>query len=153
MARVNPVLQDEQVQYNPIHRVTGLFDNHDAVTSAVRDLEEAGFPPDAIDLFAGADGEQALDPSGDTGGTVGRLFRKLEDLVSDTSKFHELAAAMLHAGGFVVAANTEGADPRKAAAMDILTRHGARDVKYWAQWYVEQGYEDVPRQNLTRNDQ
>ena len=49
MARVNPVLQDEQVQYNPIHRVTGLFDNHDAVTSAVRDLEEAGFPPDAID--------------------------------------------------------------------------------------------------------
>ena len=37
--------------------------------------------------------------------------------------------------------------------MDILTRHGARDVKYWATWYVEQGHEDVPRQNLKREDQ
>lgn len=152
MARVNPLLPTEHAQYNPIHHVTGLFESHDAASSAVRDLTDAGFSHDAIDLFSGVDGEQALDPSGDTLGTAGRWFRKIEDWVSDTSKFHELAAATLNAGGFVVAARVGDDEARKGAAMDILTRHGARDVKYWSQWYVEQGYEDHPRQNLERDD-
>ena len=152
MTRLNPDLLNEQLQYNPIHRVTGLFDAHDAVTSAVRGLEEAGVASDAIDLFSGVEGEQALDPSGNTLGMAGRWFRKIEDFVSDTSKFHELASATLHAGGFVIAVNTENKEDRKALAMDVLTRNGARDVKYWAQWYVEQGHEDRPTQNLERDD-
>ena len=152
MARVNPDLPKEHVQYNPIHRVTGLFDAHDGVTAALRELEEAGFGRDDIDIFSGVEGERALDPSGDNFGTAGRWFRKIEDWVSDTSKFHEVAAATLNAGGFVVAARTESDDGRKAAAMEILTRTGARDVKYWSNFYVEQGYEDEPRQNLQRED-
>lgn len=153
MARVNPNLPNEHLQYNPIHRVTGLFDVHDKVTSAICELEEAGFARDDIDVFSGVEGEHALDPSGETLGTAGRWFRKIENWVSDTSKFHEIAAATLHAGGFVVAARAEGSDARKGLAMDILTRNGARDVKYWSNFYVEQGYEDEPRQNLQREDQ
>ena len=42
MTRQNPDLLNEHVQYNPINRVTGLFDTHDALTSTVRSLEEAG---------------------------------------------------------------------------------------------------------------
>jgi len=152
MTRLNPDLLSEQLQYNPIHRVTGLFDGHDAVTTTVRELQEAGVPSDAVDLFSGAEGEQALDPSGNTLGLAGRWFRKIEDWVSDTSKFHELASATLNAGGFVIAVNTEDDDDRKSRAMDVLTRNGARDVKYWAQWYVEQGHEDQPRLNLERDD-
>jgi hypothetical protein len=153
MARVNPHLPEEHVQYNPINRVTGLFEAHDGVTLAVRELEEAGFARDDIDVFSGVEGEQALGSSGDTLSTAGRWFRKVEDWVSDTSKFHELASATLNAGGFLVAARAEGDEARKGAAMDILTRHGARDVKYWSNFYVEQGYEDQPRQNLQRDDQ
>jgi hypothetical protein len=153
MARVNPHLPNEHLQYNPIHRVTGVFDAHDKVTLALRELEEAGFGRDDIDVFSGIEGEHALDPSGDTLGTAGRLFRKLENWVSDTAKFHEVAAATLHAGGFVIAARADASDARKGLAMDILTRNGARDVKYWSNFYVEQGYEDVPRQNLQREDQ
>ena len=73
--------------------------------------------------------------------------------MSDTAKFHEVASATLHAGGFVIAAKVDTDEARKTRAMDILTRHGARDVKYWSQFYVEQGHEDVPRQNLQRDDQ
>ncbi len=153
MARVNPPLPSEHGQYNPIHRVTGVFDAHDHVTLSLRDLEDAGVPRDDIDLFSGIDGEHALDPSGDTLGVAGRLFRRVENWVSDTSKFHEVAAATLHAGGFVVAVRADADDARKQQAMDILARHGARDVKYWSTFYVEQGYEDVPRQNLQREDQ
>ena len=152
MARVNPSLPNEQAQYNPIHRVTGLFDAQDAVASAVRDLEDAGFARNDIDILAGSQGEQVLDASG-ANSTTGWWYRKLEDWVSDTSKFQEVAAATLHSGGFVIAAKPGSDDALKTAAMDILTRHGARDVKYWATWYVEQGHEDEPRQNLKRDDQ
>jgi hypothetical protein len=153
MARVNPPLPKEHLQYNPIHHVTGLFDGHDAVTAALRDLEDAGFGRQEIDLFSGVAGEAALDPSGDTLGTAGRWFRRIENWVSDTAKFHEVASATLHAGGFVIAAKVDSDEARKTRAMDILTKHGARDVKYWSQFYVEQGHEDVPRQNLQREDQ
>ena len=153
MARVNPQLLDENAQYNPIHRVTGLFDAHDGVTTAIRALEDSGVARNDIDIFSGEEGERALDPSGDHLGTAGRLFRKVENWVSDTSKFHEVASATLNAGGFVLAVRAEGDDARKDEAMSILTRHGARDVKYWNNFYVEQGYEDVPRQNLQREDQ
>ena len=152
MARINPNLAGEHAQYNPIHRVTGVFDVHDHVTTALRELEDAGFAHGDIDVFSGVEGEQALDPSGDTLGTAGRFFRRIENWVSDTAKFHDLAAATLHAGGFVVAAKADDSDARKGIAMDILTRNGARDVKYWSNFYVEQGYEDVPRQNLQRED-
>jgi hypothetical protein len=152
MARVNPSLPNEQVQYNPIHRVTGLFDGHDAVTAALCDLEEAGIARQDIDILAGREGEQVLDASGDNS-TTGRWYRKLEDWVSDTSKFQEVAAATLHSGGFVIAAKPGKEDEKKTLVMNILTKHGARDVKYWATWYVEQGHEDEPRQNLKREDQ
>ncbi len=153
MAHVNPPLRDENAPYNPVNHVTGVYDAHDQVTLTLRDLAEAGFARDDIYVFSGEEGQQALDPSGDAMGAAGRLFRKLENLVSDTAKFHELAAATLQAGGFIVAARAEGSDARKSMAMDILTRNGARDVKYWSKFYIEQGYEDVPRQNLQRTDQ
>ena len=151
MARVNPSSQNEQGQYNPVNRVTGLFDSHDAVTAALRDLEDAGFARNDIDILAGTEGEQVLDPSGNAS-TMGRWYRKLEDWISDTSKFQELASATLTAGGYVIAAKPVD-DTSRERAMEILTRHGARDVKYWATWYVEQGHEDEPRQNLKRDDQ
>jgi hypothetical protein len=151
MARVNPSLQNEQAQYNPVNRVTGLFEGHDAVTAALADLREAGIARDDIDILAGTKGEEVLDPSGNAS-TIGRWYRKLEDWISDTSKFQELASATLAAGGFVVAAKPRD-DGQRERIMELLTRHGARDVKYWATWYVEQGHEDEPRQNLKRDDQ
>lgn len=145
MVRINPDFPDENAEYNPINRVTGLFDGHDAVTAAVRALEDAGFAREDIEVFAGPEGERLLDPSGESLGTTGRWFRVVERWVSDTSEFHERAAATLHAGGFVLAARAEADDHRKQTAMAILAQHGARDVKYWNRLFVEQGPEDHPR--------
>ncbi len=145
MARVNPPLENDQTAYNPNHRVTGLFTAHDGVTRTLRDLAALGVSRDAVDVFAGVDGERALDPSGDAGGLVGRWFRTIERWVSDTSAFQELAAATLAAGGFVVAVQVENPDGRERVVMDVLTYNGATDVKYWTNLYVEQGHEDVPQ--------
>jgi len=143
MVRVNPDLPNENAQFNPVNCVTGLFDGHDAVTLAVGDLEQAGFARADIDVFAGAEGERLLDPSGETRGTAGRWFRVVERLVSDTSEFHALALATLNAGGFVLAVKADDDDARKAEAMAVLGRRGARDVKYWNSLFVEQGPDDA----------
>lgn len=152
MAHVNPSSPNEQAPYNPTGRVTGLFSGHDGVTGAVRALEDAGVGRDDIDILAGEEGAQLLDASGDGAGARGRWYRKLEDWMSDTSKFQEVAAATLSAGGFIVAVLAAD-EARKSQVMEALTHHGARDVKFWATWYVEQGFEDQPRQNLKRDDQ
>jgi hypothetical protein len=145
MARVNPDLPNPQTPYSPTHRVTALFHGHDAVTSALHQLVQAGFAGADIDVFAGPVGEQAMKPSGEALGLAGRWFRTVEQVVSDTSAFQALAAATLRAGGFLVAALVGSDDARRAAAMDILTRNGASDVKYWSPYFVEQGHEDVPQ--------
>jgi len=145
MARVNPDLQNPQAPYDPTHRVTALFHGHDAVTIALRELVQAGFGPDDIDVFGGPAGEQALEPRTEDLGLAGRWFRTVEQWVSDTSAFHAVAAATLNAGGFLVAARAERDDAHKDVAMSILTRNGASDVKYWSPFFVEQGHEDVPQ--------
>jgi len=152
MAHVNPPSSNENAPYDPTGRVTGLFDSHDAVTSAVGALEASAVARDDIDILAGEEGAQLLDASGDESGARGRWYRKLEDWMSDTSKFQEVAAATLNAGGFIVAVRAADDDTGKGAVMATLTQHGARDVKFWATWYVEQGFEDHPRQNLKRED-
>ena len=145
MVRVNPNLPNEQqTPYDHNHRVTGLFSNHDAVTSALRDLTAVGIVSRDVDVFSGPDGEQALDPTGKSS-LVGRWFRTVEQLVSDTSPFQELAAATLKAGGFLVAVYVGTNAAQKDAVMSLLTSNGATDVKYWSELYVEQGHENRPQ--------
>ena len=151
MARVNPSLPNDQAQYNPVHRVTGLFDSHDAVTAALCDLEEAGFAREDIDILAGAEGEHVLDP-----------LRPCVDHGPLVPQARGLGLGYVEVPG-TGRGNAERRRLRRRGeawrggpegrAMDILTQHGARDVKYWATWYVEQGHEDEPRQNLKRDDQ
>lgn len=145
MVRVNPNLQNEQAPYDPKHRVTGLFTSHDAVTTALRDLASVGIVSRDVDVFSGPDGEQALDPTGGSSGLAGRWFRAVEQLVSDTSPFQDLAAATLKAGGFLAAVYVGTNAAQKDAVMSLLTRNGATDVKYWSELYVEQGHEDRPQ--------
>jgi hypothetical protein len=145
MAQVNPPLPNEQGPYNPKDRVTGLFAVHDAVTTALRDLGAAGVVHRDIDIFSGPEGEHLLNPTGESGGIAARWYRTVEQWVSDTSAFQELAAATLKAGGFLVAVHVGGNAALKETVMSLLTQAGATDVKYWSDLYVEQGHEDRPQ--------
>ncbi len=151
MARLNPRADGQVIPYTPTHCVTGVLDARSDLVAAVQVLGRTGVAQDDIDVFLGDAGERSLDPTGSSG-TGGRWFRKLENWVSDTSKFQELVTDTLASGGAVVAAHVGDDESRKAAAMKALTALGARDVKYWSPLYVEQGHEDVPRQNLMRED-
>ena len=145
MAQVNPNLPFEHAPYDSTGRVTGLFGGHEAVTRAVRDLTDLGVVHRDIDIFSGAEGESSIDPTGERGGLAARWYRTVEQWVSDTSGFQQLAAATLEAGGCLVAIHVGGNQALKEAVMSLLTRHGATDVKYWSDLYVEQGHEDRPQ--------
>lgn len=145
MTYVNQDTPDVRSPYDPTGRVTGLFHDHDAVTIALAGLAETGVRAERVDLFGGRSGTRAVEPD-PTGATRGqRLYRSLEQWVSDTSAFHTLAAATLSAGGYLVAVRVDDEPERKNVVMDVLTRSGAADVKFWTTYYVEQGHEDVPQ--------
>lgn len=143
MVQVNPDPATENFQFNPIERVTGLFDAHDDVAGAVAALQAQGVAQADIAVFAGQEGARTIDASGEAHGTVAKMFRVVESWVSDTSDFHALAEAHLEAGGYVVAARVGADDLLKARAMRALRDSGAREVKYWHSLFVEEGSSDV----------
>jgi hypothetical protein len=139
MVHLNPDPAQDNFQFNPIGRVTGLFQAHGPVVPCVRALEAAGLASSDIEVFTGEEGMKRVDPSGEAHGTAGKLFRLVESWVSDTSDFHAEAAAHLAAGGYIVAAHVGNDDALKTRIMHVFTEQGATDVKYWHSLFVEQG--------------
>lgn len=139
MVHFNPDLAQDNFQFNPIGRVTGLFEAHEPVVPCVRALEAAGLTTSDIEVFAGQDGMDRIDPTGESHGAAGKLFRLVESWVSDTSDFHAEAAAHLAQGGYVLAVNVGTDAALKARVMAMLAEQGASDVKYWHSLFVEQG--------------
>ena len=144
MVQVNPDPSQDNYQFNPIDRVTGLFDRQGPVTDSVKALEAAGVPSSAIEVFTGDEGIRKLDATGEEHGPAGKLFRLVESWVSDTSDFHASAAAHLAAGGYIVAAHVGEDEALKERAMHTLSDHGAHDVRYWHSLFVEQGTDGPP---------
>lgn len=138
MVDVNPDPTKDSYQFNPIERVTGLFDAHAPVAATVAALQAAGITSSDVEVFAGEAGIARLDVAGEEHGAAGKLFRLVESWVSDTSDFHSLAAAHLAGGGYVLAAHVGADEHLKARAMDVLAAQGATDVKYWHALFVEQ---------------
>lgn len=139
MVDVNPDPAQDNFQFNPIERVTGLFDAHDPVTATVAALPAAGVAASNIEVFAGEEGMRKLDATGGEHGTAAKIFRVVESWVSDTSDFHAMAAEHLAAGGYIVAAWVGKDQALKDSVMQLLADQGARDVKYWHALFVEQG--------------
>jgi hypothetical protein len=139
MVHLNPDPAQDNFQFNPIGRVTGLFHAHEPVVPCVRALEAAGLASSDIEVFAGQEGMARVDPAGEAHGAAGKLFRLVESWVSDTSDFHAEAAAHLAAGGYIVAAHVGTDEALKARVMRLFAEQGAEDVKYWHSLFVEQG--------------
>lgn len=139
MVDVNPDVNKDSYQFNPIDRVTGLFDAHDRIGGTLEALVAAGIPATDLEVFAGDEGMRKLDASGEEHGVAGKVFRVLESWVSDSADFHAMAAAHLAAGGYVIAALVGTDEALKTRVMELLAAEGAHDVKYWHSLFVEQG--------------
>ena len=138
MVQVNPEVNKDGFQFNPVGRVTGLFVEPQAVSAAVDALRAAGVAQHHLEVFTGEEGMRRIDATGEEHGAAGRLFRIVESWVSDTSSFHALAEKHLAAGGHVVAAHVGEDEALKTRAMHALSDAGATDVKYWHRLFVEE---------------
>lgn len=137
MVDVNPDMPAENVQYNPIDHVTGVFGDSQAPASTViQALEAAGFARGDIDMFIGSEGEKKLDPGGDE--SIGaRIFRTLESWVSDTAGFQDTVVAALNGGGYVISVLVGDSEAKKDRAVDVLKAQNAESVKYWHSLFTE----------------
>jgi hypothetical protein len=137
MVDVNPDMPEENVQYNPIDHVTGVFGASQAsAVTVIQALEAAGFARGDIDLFIGDEGERKLDPGGDE--SMGaRIFRTLESWVSDTAGFQDTVVTALDRGGYVIAVLVGDDEAKKDRAIDVLKAQDAESVKYWHSLFTE----------------
>jgi chitinase len=136
MVDINPDMPEENYQFTPIGRVTGIVGAEGAVTTMVVALQADGFSRSDVEVFCGAEGARKLHTRGEQSTSAG-LFRLVESWVSDTADFQHQADAALRSGGYVIAVEVGTDEHRKNRVMDVLKEHGAADVKYWHSLYTE----------------
>jgi hypothetical protein len=123
--------------YFPLNGVTGFFVPGVEVLPVVKELNDAGFAQDRIEVFKGPQGAEELDIEGKNHGLLVRFMRGLEELFSDEISVFHRANKVLQSGGSVVAVYPHGHETEWRKVGEILKRHGATDVTHWGKWIIE----------------
>ncbi len=125
---------EEFVGY-PDNQVLGIFDKRDDAARALDEASEAGIPETDITVYSGDDGAEAIDSSGTEHGVAETLQRSVQRLLTneDDLRVYERAASE---GGVVLAIEAKD-DERKESASALLQRHGARDVRHFGTFVVQ----------------
>jgi hypothetical protein len=109
----------------------------DAAFAAVTEhLERAGFAADRYEVLHGERDLNRLDTTGEAHGQIGRVFRVLQDAVTDEGEHARRYAEYLSAGHYLVrvpVGDDEAAKQRAAEAM----RRDADFLVYYAANYIE----------------
>jgi hypothetical protein len=127
----------EGYRFNPMHRVTAMFESRGQVKPVLEPLHGAGFGDDKIEVFVGREGVEKLDLEGSHHGKVIHFLREAQLATADEEYlFRELDQAV-RGGGAVIGIVTDGDEARKKQAVEILKSHGAHEVYYWGQWSIE----------------
>ncbi|SRR6266550_1421299 len=133
---VNPDPHAEGFEWQPTNKVTAIIDRLDDVFSAIRSLEQAGFPEKDLSVFVGSEGLAKLDVHGEHHGLVGRVVRAVQSVAADQQPDHDAEAA-LNEGHAYITVSTDGSEKQKMAAERVLKAHAARCVRYFGRWAVE----------------
>ena len=137
MSQVNPDPHDEGYVYQPTHAVTGDFPAGVDVQAVQRELADAGFAAEQVQVFQGEAGAAQLDFKGERHGGWVQFRRAIERLIADETTVFDRAEELLRSGGVVVAAFTGGDAALKDRAVDVLKSHGGQPVRYWGEWTVD----------------
>jgi hypothetical protein len=117
--------------------VTAFFPPGQDPQLALRELSDAGFSPDRIDVFTGEQGASQLDLSGEQHGARMKLRRGLEQMFGDEADVYERAEEVLRSGGWVVTAFTDDDATKKEHAARVFKAHHGQEVLYWGEWALE----------------
>jgi hypothetical protein len=137
MPQINPNPHDEGYVYQPTHAVTGDFAAGVDIPAVQRELADAGFSPEQVQIFQGEAGADQLDLKGERHGGWVQFRRGLERVFADETMVFDRAEELLRAGGVVVVAFTGGDDGLKDRAVELLKARGGQPVRYWGEWTVD----------------
>jgi hypothetical protein len=137
MVRTDPNPPTRGYTFGPTQAVTAFFPAGRPVDGALIALTAAGFDPDRIDVYTGADGARRIDPAGKTRARRVEFRRALEELFGGDADVFDRADRTLRSGGTVVEVFTRGNLAKKMRAADILKAAGGQDVIYWGPLLTE----------------
>lgn len=121
-----PIGMPIQAPANTIICIAETDDIHQAIVSA---LTEARF---LVEVFHGEAGLVAIDPTGEQHGLLGRAWRSIQKLISETDHITlEAIEAALKNDQYVLVASTEGDNVQRDAIHDIMKNNGGIKI-FWA---------------------
>jgi hypothetical protein len=121
----------------PTDRMLAVFADPAAAASAVADLRAAGIPDRDLTILRGEEGADRLDGTGAVNGIGARLRRLVSFMVMDQLVDMALYERAVRDGGAVVMARVR-ADAAKAAALEVLRRHGGHFINYYGRFATEE---------------
>jgi hypothetical protein len=117
--------------------VVGVLADEAAFDVARERLEQAGFGPDEYEVLHGEAGLARIDTTGETHGWMGRLFRRLQDVVSDEGEHARRYADWLREGHYIVGVAVGDDEAAKQRAAEALRGAHTEFLVYYAAHYIE----------------
>lgn len=121
----------------PTNRVVAMIDSKSEADTTVSDLLKAGFDDKAIDESVGREGLMFLDPDGTEHGFVNKMIRKWQVLAQgeESGCLDRVRHNLTH--GHAVVSVPASTDDERNKESDIMHKHHASDIRYYAPMYVE----------------
>jgi hypothetical protein len=121
----------------PSGTVVGGFVDELATSAARERLRQAGFGPDYYRVLHGEDDAGHMDVTGEAHGGIGRIFRRLQNAVTDEGDLVRRYAEYLRDGHYLVGVRVGGDEATKRRAAAALHEAGPEFLTYYAANYIE----------------
>jgi hypothetical protein len=121
----------------PTNRLVAVIDDPADAAAAMAELTAGGIPMRDLDLLRGEEGADRMDGTGAVAGWLGRLRRAFDFTLMDQLVDFAAYERALRDGRAVVMVHVHGDRP-KAAAHQVLKRHGAHFVNYYGRFATEE---------------
>ena len=121
----------------PTNRLLAVIDDPAQAAAAVADLGSIGIETRDLEILRGDEGADRMDGTGSVSGWLGRLRRAFDFTLMDQLVDFAAYERALRDGRAVVMVHVHG-DAPKAAAHDVLKRHGGHFINYYGRFATEE---------------
>ena len=118
-------------RFYPTNKMLSVFSGQEALNAFLSELRARGsYTPEKVEIFAGKQGVELIDPTGENTGFFGKMLRSLQWL-TDERENSERYAEELSQGNYVVAVKTESDRP----SIDALSEQVKAANGYFINFY------------------
>jgi len=121
----------------PMNRLLGVIDDPAEAAAAMAELQTSGLATSDLEILRGDEGADRVDGTGRVAGWRGRLRRAFAFTLMDQLVDFAAYERALRGGRAVVMIRVQG-DVPKAAAHEIVRRHGGHFINYYGRFATEE---------------